>query len=85
MQRDRGHVLAVDDLVRRRRIQEVRHRVVCVLNDLFSELRRPERPAKVRAGFDQTLGHAIGHALRNLRAGGIIEIDAGLAVVDAMQ
>ena len=71
--RERRHVRAELDLVRARRVEQVRERRVRLVEDRVGPLGRGERAAVVRVRGPVVVAHRLDHGVRDLRAARAVE------------
>ena len=81
VQREARHVLTEHDLVRGRRVEEVRHRLARFRDHCLRVLRSAEDAAEVGVALDQVAGHPLDHRVRDLGAARVVEVDPGNAAV----
>ena len=85
VQRQRRHVLAEDDLLRRRGVDEVGEGLVGAVQDGVGFATGGEEAAVVRIAVAQVVGDGVDHPARDLRAPRAVEEDRRSAVDDAVQ
>ena len=85
VQREARHVLAEHDLVRGRRVEEVRHRLARLRDHRLGFPRGAKDAAEVGVALRQVARHSVHHRLWDLGAAGVVEVDAGRFAVAERQ
>ena len=85
VERERGHVLAEHDLVGRRGVDEIGHRLLSVAQEGVRLDTGGEDPAVVGVTGHQVMDHGIDDALRHLGPAGAVEVDRDDAVAFLLQ